>query len=419
MKRVVFKGISLFLGLVAGLVIVEVFTRVLYPPSEELTGTVMLEVGSPPDFLSEVGSFPWRNSKYRHRVIGDFDNIVAFNDHGLRGPVIPYEKPPGEIRILYIGDSFVEAAEVQDHETVCYQLQKLFRDNGLNVTVIGAGQSGWGTDQQYLYYHHEGYKYAPDLVLYQFITNDVTDNASDSFGHKGQRQQYFGMRNGELVSVQNTESKKSQLYYLLAKINRHLFLSSRLYALLKAARKGGNIDKLAAPVQTPLNPSAAKKPHPLIYAFQEPYTAQYEEAWALTESLIAQWDAEVRHNDSAFGVAYGPSHWAIHDWDEIPVTYPVLQDEFPKWRRDKPDTYLAGITARHNIPAHSLSGAFHECSGITGERYYFRNDGHWNASGHRLAARAIFGWLLANPDWWPGDAQQLAEITPPPVCPSQ
>jgi hypothetical protein len=137
----------------------------------------------------------------------------------------------------------------------------------------------------------------------------------------------------------------------------------------------------------------------------------------LTELLIAQWDNEVRRHNAVFGVVYGPSHWAIHDWDRIPAIYPFLRNEFPNWRRDKPDKYLARISTRHDIPLHNLSAAFHKCSGMTNERYYFRNDGHWNAAGHRLAARVTFNWLLTNPDLWRRNAQKPAGITPLSPCP--
>ncbi len=415
MKRPFFTLISISLGLVAGLTIAEITARIMYPLPDNLEGTTMLKVGSPPDFLPDVGTFPWRNSAYRHRVIDDFDNVVHFNNRGLRGPVIPYEKPAGEIRILFTGDSFVEAAQVKDKEAVYRALQGLFRENGLNVTVIGAGQSGWGTDQQYLYYLHEGYKYKPDIIIYQFITNDVTDNAKSHFGHMGKAPQYFDLKDGKLVRNYQPQSNHGAFYYALVKINRHLYLSSRLYSLIKNVWKGGTLSEFAAPTLTQLKPDIHTEPPPLLLAFQDPYSEKYEKAWKLTGAIASEWSTKAHNNGATLSIVYGPSHWAVHDWDEIPSTYPVLQQEFPQWVRNKPDIFLTKISGNLGIPFLSLTDTFRQCAEHTGNRYYFMNDGHWNADGHLLAAKSIYNWLISNADLWPdGHRQPVNRSTIPP-----
>jgi hypothetical protein len=44
------------------------------------------------------------------------------------------------------------------------------------VQVINAGVSGYGTDQEYLYYLDEGHRFRPDLVLLVFYPNDFSEN---------------------------------------------------------------------------------------------------------------------------------------------------------------------------------------------------------------------------------------------------
>ena len=53
---------------------------------------------------------------------GEFQTTLEFNNLGLRGEEIPYNKPLDSTRILFLGDSFVEAPQVnlnaQDRKSV-------------------------------------------------------------------------------------------------------------------------------------------------------------------------------------------------------------------------------------------------------------------------------------------------------------
>ena len=104
---------------------------------------------------------------------------VRFNQLGLRDPRDRYEKPPGTFRILLLGDSFMEAVQVEQRETTAAVLEARLRAlrPDLNVEVINAGVAGWGTGIEGLYLDHEGYRFEPDLVLVGFfIGNDLHDN---------------------------------------------------------------------------------------------------------------------------------------------------------------------------------------------------------------------------------------------------
>ena len=50
---------------------------------------------------------PDRAMRYR-AVTGEFDVAVRTNEHGMAGPSVPMEHPPGVSRIAVLGDSFVE-----------------------------------------------------------------------------------------------------------------------------------------------------------------------------------------------------------------------------------------------------------------------------------------------------------------------
>jgi hypothetical protein len=56
----------------------------------------------------------------------EFTSRVTTSSLGLRGPERPYAKSPGTSRVLVLGDSFVEAAQVQEREGVVGRLESLW-----------------------------------------------------------------------------------------------------------------------------------------------------------------------------------------------------------------------------------------------------------------------------------------------------
>jgi hypothetical protein len=96
--------------------------------------------------------------------------------------------------------------------------------------VIGAGQAGWGTDQAYQYYTYEGRRYEPDIVIYQLITNDIADNARNTFYPGSKFRQHFDLDNGHLVELTDELSARPGREVLVA-FHRRLYFTSRLYAL--------------------------------------------------------------------------------------------------------------------------------------------------------------------------------------------
>jgi hypothetical protein len=101
------------------------------------------------------------------------NNTLSSNSRGLRGSSEhAYEKPPGTLRILALGDSFTFGSEVSDNETWTYYLEKLVPGS----EVINFGVQGYGHDQMLLYLQEEGVKYHPDIVILGFLAIDMERN---------------------------------------------------------------------------------------------------------------------------------------------------------------------------------------------------------------------------------------------------
>lgn len=119
----------------------------------------------------------WRLVPQSTYTWGGNDKI---NGKGLRGPEVPYEKPTGVFRILWLGDSVTIGYLLDSWRlTFPYVAQSLL-DAGEpgGYETINAGIDGYSPWQQHLWLAGEGIRYGPDLVVVCFVLNDVTEKFS-------------------------------------------------------------------------------------------------------------------------------------------------------------------------------------------------------------------------------------------------
>ena len=108
----------------------------------------------------------------------EFTTHVKINPLGLRDRRETYEKPPGTFRVVLLGDSFVEAVQVERWQGVAERLEGALNQNASRpIEVINAGVAAYGTGQEFLLLDRVGETLQPDLVLLLFfVGNDVTNN---------------------------------------------------------------------------------------------------------------------------------------------------------------------------------------------------------------------------------------------------
>src|SRR5690349_15275182 len=145
-KRVVsWRGrlVLLLLGLAFGLLAVELVLRLLgprLPLVNSLTSIATFQTYHPIyGFFHRPGASGWIETP-------EYTSYVSFNSHGLREREIEPAKPAGGYRVLMLGDSFVEGAQVPAEATVSRQLEDSFKPRwqGRSVDVINAGNAGFG-----------------------------------------------------------------------------------------------------------------------------------------------------------------------------------------------------------------------------------------------------------------------------------
>lgn len=92
---------------------------------------------------------------------------AQYNKYALPEPERSLNKPANTYRIVVIGDSFVEALQVERKENFCYLLEEALNKNypTTHFEVMNFGVAGYNLGQMYLRLKQSGFQFQPDMVL--------------------------------------------------------------------------------------------------------------------------------------------------------------------------------------------------------------------------------------------------------------
>lgn len=98
---------------------------------------------------------------------------VRFNAFGMRDRPRSQNRPRDGFRIALLGDSYVEAKQVELEATVGAVLERELARcpvlAGRTVEVLNFGVAGYGTTQELLMFEERARHFAPDLVVLAFF----------------------------------------------------------------------------------------------------------------------------------------------------------------------------------------------------------------------------------------------------------
>jgi hypothetical protein len=380
-KRIIVGVVLALSGVVAALAMIEACSRVYYYmwPQEN------------PLFWEPHPQYGWRHTPGRRGIFadkqGEFRVPVRINSKGLRDIEHSYEKSPQTYRILILGDSYMEAVQVELEQIFARQLENFLRAQGFHhVEVINTGVASYGTDNEYLYLKHEGFKYKPDLVLLTFTTaNDVRE----SYAPLNRRANLANVTkpvfalgpDGSLTMEPGPAIPPPLPWWRQTHVGQQLF-----FAL------GGRIrmPQRLLPDQPPADPSVPWVPvDMLVYANR--YSPEVEEAWRLTKRLVLAIRDESRSLGARFAVVVVNGPWAHDDqwWNRMMARHPWGRNT---WDRQRPNRIVRDFLAESDIPFVDLFDSFEAAK--HNERLFFHFDPHWTPAGHRVAARATADFLI-------------------------
>jgi lysophospholipase L1-like esterase len=277
----------------------------------------------------------------------EFQETSAINSLGMRDHEVA-PKRAGERRIVAIGDSFTYGHGVQLEESYPKVVERRLAERGVGeppVTVLNAGQPGYGMDQIYKSFVLRRLALEPDLVLVGVHTTDVTIDVDKSL---------FGLHDGALVPLDARHNWIHVQGTILEYLPRFVAASQLARLALSALQ---NVPALR---QTP----------PLSEA--QLYDWQRDKAVA---EITALRDLG-KQRGFRVAVVLMPSEWALRD---------------PGW---EPFGDLAVRLRAREIPVLELLRGL---GGSTSDQFalFFPKDKHLNVQGNRVLGELVTDFVIA------------------------
>jgi lysophospholipase L1-like esterase len=115
---------------------------------------------------------------YVRSETGEFAHHIETNSFGFRDVEHACKKNDNTFRILALGDSMTLGGGAERDETYPYILETMLNktaEKHKKVEIINAGIPRYFPEPERLLLEHYGKKYAPDLILINFMPNDISD----------------------------------------------------------------------------------------------------------------------------------------------------------------------------------------------------------------------------------------------------
>lgn len=278
---------------------------------------------------------------------------IYINSQGFRDKEQLLDKAEGVYRIAVLGDDYSEAMNVQIQRTWWWQLPRALDAcaPGKTIEVLNFAVGGYGTAQELVMLETTAMRYQPDLVLLQFSSrDDVVDN-SFALTPRKERPFYFLDAGGrpridESFSSSPGFDRRMQTRY---RLGSELADHSRAFQLARQIAATAVIGEAHADVDAA--------------ALRQPRDAVWEDAWRVTEALLAKMHRYSRANGARLAV--------------VNVPHPQQAGEAMAY----PDQRLAAFAARERVPFVSLAAEL--------QAAHYLPSGQWSVEAHRAAAHAI------------------------------
>lgn len=326
--------------------------------------------------------FTWRGQVGRER---EFAVRSRWNAGGYNDGDYPLEKQPGTVRILVLGDLYVEAVQVPQAESFHNRLETSLNAAAPPSTrfeVIALGRSGSGPRVSLDTLRKVGLAYQPDVVLLEFMAlNDVSDDSEAlaiAFAEQGKRLKAVSSR-GSLPEVWRGDSPWA---------SRLGLAHSRLAVALGQAWNDRvyreKVSQLAPVDRVPHHWFAFREDHDAA----DPYGKAWIEGWQNSLGYVD----EIRQACDAAGARLllmrFPDRWRASPggMEELFASYPAMVSMKMDFEKDARE--LERFTKEKGIAYLDLFPAFRSQWSDAAPLHYAA-DTHWTPAGHAVAASAI------------------------------
>jgi hypothetical protein len=320
----------------------------------------------------------------------EYETEVAINAHGLRGPDRDYAKPAGVRRVLLLGDSFTEAYHVPEEQSLRARLEAELERPGCGPRqVINGGTSAYSTDQEYLFFQIEGWRYQPDVVVLLFFFNDLYFNTAAATV-RGEAKPFFEVDGGRLV-LRNSPVPPPPPGQELRRPEEGPFRlkpwrGSMALRLLSNRTGESNpglhrfLGKLGLVEPHPEEPPPAE-----FLPYGPPRRPEVEDMWRRTDAILRALRDEAERRGARLLVFYVPSRFEVND-----TAWELTRDRYNlggRWERGRVLERLRAACRELGVTVIDPREALRRAESSEGA--YLVKDGHWAAPGHAAAARVL------------------------------
>ena len=334
---------------------------------------------------------------------------IQINSRGFRDSPRQLKKPEDTIRIGVFGDSYVDAVQIERDDRFTDRLQRQLNSppmvRGKRVEVLNFGVSGYGTAQEFQTWKHEGQKYSLDLAVLAFLSgNDVRTNCK-TLDNNNVRP-YFIMRDGR---IELDESFRTTDSYEKTAFERSVLRGVDYSRLLQLAYRARRQWQKRIEIQAR---KRAQGPSPSMRGgielgldasvYAPPSSAQWNEAWAVTEAILCKMHRQTTETRSRFLVV------TLSDPAQVYPDAEATRQLCGQLGVDDlfyPDRRVAAVGDESGFRVFNLATPLSRRAMQDGTYFHgFSNtnpgSGHWNQSGHQAAAELIEDYLRIHwQDW--------------------
>lgn len=359
LKTILFRLAAVLLSVLFAALLAEPALRLLMPSRLSRSSR---DRGFFCRFDRQLGWAPLENITGVHQIL-DFSVVIHQNQYGLRGPDdMQLNKPPAKKRILVFGDSYVWGYGA--HQTKIFTAPEV---HGTNEEMVNFGVSGYGTDQEYLFYQLRGTKVAADEVVVALTPyNDIANNlAAKQYSYL---KPYFTLENGELV-LHNDHVRKNEFREILTGLYHH----SRVWNLMSEFFR-----TIFDSVTMRFKPSTAEA----RYAKYGPknVSARDRQGVELTVAILKKFQEAAVSHHASFYVIFIP--YMVHVENHIAKNHPLVP------------LIAAGLT-REGVRYREPYPEFLKAE-LAGGHPFNKTDNHFSPEGHALFAKFLIDTDMAH-----------------------
>lgn len=348
--------------------------------------------------------------EFRYDVEHFTTNSMGFRDRD-REPGAPAK---GVTRIAVIGDSFPTGVAVTDDHHIARLLEDGIAEveGNRRVEVWNLGVPHFGPQQSMLQLMNRWDEVQPSIVVLSFFEgNDPFDDSQGPSFHK--------VIDRRMTRAGWAPWPGDPFNDRRAELNRPIFahhlpgdgiLQRRSY-LYRLVMRGVHAARYSFSESWPwgMEPFDYEAFRGVAWLYLTPPPPPIEGGWGITEDVLADLKVRVEAKGARLLILTVPSKIAVHDedvklafeegWETGPRDGGGTEDGSRRLDPGLPSRRIEQITSALGIEVVNLLEPLR--SAASSERLYYRDDSHWTAAGHRIAASELSrglsgrGWIPA------------------------